>query len=166
MAPARTLVALAIIALTALLLLWYSKDISPGQVERVGPAFWPTLALLGILVGVAIKCVETLRRHRSEPSEAAIEDIDLRTAFTAIASCIIGVALIEFAGFVIANFVFLLMFLRIAGLKRKMAQVTVAASGTVAMVYLFVKLVYVPLPRGIGPFEDATIMLYRLLGIF
>lgn len=166
----RKLVALALIALTALGLLWQSKEIPlADQAERIGPAFWPALALVGVLLGVGIRCVELLLRHRSGRSDAAFEHaegMDLRRAFIAIAVCITAVALIEFAGFVIANFLFLLAFLQITGLKSKANCLLIAAGGTVVMVYIFVKLVYVPLPRGSGFFEDATIMLYRLLGIF
>ena len=37
---------------------------------------------------------------------------------------------------------------------------------TVSLLYLFVKVVYLPLPRGQGVVEDLTIALYRLLRIF
>jgi hypothetical protein len=38
--------------------------------------------------------------------------------------------------------------------------------GTVILLYVFVKLVYLPLPKGAGPLEGLTIALYRALGIF
>ena len=41
-----------------------------------------------------------------------------------------------------------------------------AGGGTVALLYLFVKLVYLPLPKGDGPFEALTLALYRALRIF
>jgi hypothetical protein len=38
--------------------------------------------------------------------------------------------------------------------------------GTVGLLYLFVKLVYLPLPKGDGPLEVVTLGLYRVLRIF
>ena len=34
------------------------------------------------------------------------------------------------------------------------------------VLYVFVKVVYLPLPKGVGIFEELTVTLYRLLGIF
>jgi hypothetical protein len=36
----------------------------------------------------------------------------------------------------------------------------------VGLLYLFVKVVYLPLPKGDGPFEMLTLWLYRALRIF
>jgi hypothetical protein len=41
-----------------------------------------------------------------------------------------------------------------------------ALGGTVALLYLFVKVVYLPLPKGTGPFETVTLALYRALRLF
>jgi hypothetical protein len=46
---------------------------------------------------------------------------------------------------------------------------TIAASvvlGTVGLLLLFVRLVYLPLPKGNGPFEALTLALYRTLHLF
>jgi hypothetical protein len=37
--------------------------------------------------------------------------------------------------------------------------------GTVILLYLFVKVVYLPLPKGAWFFEDLTLAVYRLLWI-
>ena len=41
-----------------------------------------------------------------------------------------------------------------------------ALLGTVVLLYIFIKLVYLPFPKGDGPFERLTLSLYRALGIF
>ena len=38
--------------------------------------------------------------------------------------------------------------------------------GVVALLYLFVRLVYLPLPKGDGPFEAVTLALYRALRLY
>lgn len=40
------------------------------------------------------------------------------------------------------------------------------AARTIGLLYLFVKVVYLPLPKGDGFFEAVTLALYRLLHIF
>jgi hypothetical protein len=41
-----------------------------------------------------------------------------------------------------------------------------ALGGTIVLVYTFVRLVYLPLPKGGGAFEAMTLALYRALGVF
>ena len=69
-------------------------------------------------------------------------------------------------GFPLTTFFFLLAFMRLAGTRRPLPLLVTALLGTVALLYLFVKVVYLPLPKGAGVMEDFTIFLYRLLRIF
>lgn len=168
-ALARELAGPALISLVALALLWKSREIGmPANLEGISPAFWPKMALLGILAGAGIKSAEVLLRSRAakEPIEETHEGVSPVRAGIAIALCLVTVVLIDAIGFALANFIFLLAFLRVAGLKSNISSGITALVATIAMLYIFVKLVYVPLPRGWGAFEDSTIALYRLLGIF
>jgi hypothetical protein len=69
-------------------------------------------------------------------------------------------------GFPLTTFLFLLGFTRLAGARQPLLLPVVSALGTVGLLYLFVKVVYLPLPKGTGVVEDFTIFLYRLLRIF
>ncbi len=53
--------------------------------------------------------------------------------------------------------------MRVAGLKKKLPLLLTSALGTTFLLYLFVKVVYLPLPRGYWFFDDLTIFLYRIL---
>jgi len=66
----------------------------------------------------------------------------------------------------LTNFLFLLAFMRLVGMRRPLPLVVTATLGTVALLSVFVKVVYLPLPKGAGVLEDFTIFLYRLLRIF
>jgi len=68
-------------------------------------------------------------------------------------------------GFLLSNFLFLLLFLLLTGLRRKFPLLLSSAGGTLVLLYLFVRVVYLPLPKGMGFFEDITLFLYRLLGV-
>jgi hypothetical protein len=68
-------------------------------------------------------------------------------------------------GFPLANALFLATFMWVAGLHRPFRVGASSVAITVALLYLFVKVVYLPLPRGEGAFHDATLGLYRVLGL-
>jgi hypothetical protein len=55
--------------------------------------------------------------------------------------------------------------MRIAGLRKKAPLFLTSVLGTIFLLYLFVKIVYLPLPKGQWFFDDMTIFLYRLLHI-
>jgi putative tricarboxylic transport membrane protein len=71
----------------------------------------------------------------------------------------------EILGFLMANFLFLIIFMRIAGWRKKVSLLVTSLLGTLVLMYLFVKVVYLPLPKGQWLFYDLTIYLYRLLHI-
>ena len=54
----------------------------------------------------------------------------------------------------------------LGGYRRPVAVALVSTIGTLLILYLFVKASAMPLDRGKGIFEQATIVLYRLLGIY
>jgi hypothetical protein len=56
--------------------------------------------------------------------------------------------------------------MRVAGAVSAASVAMTAGVATVAVLYVFVKVVYLPLPKGGGPMEAVTIGLYRTLGIF
>ena len=69
-------------------------------------------------------------------------------------------------GFMLATTAFIAAFMVLAGAR---APVTIAANavvGTAVLLYTFVRLVYLPLPKGEGAFETLTIAVYRALRIF
>jgi putative tricarboxylic transport membrane protein len=82
-----------------------------------------------------------------------------------IVMVIAAVVCVENIGFPIANFLFLLGFMRIAGLKKKLPLFLISFLGTIVLLYLFVKVVYLPLPKGQWFFDDLTVAIYRALRI-
>ena len=93
-------------------------------------------------------------------------EVDRRKLLAGIALIAGFVVGTEVMGFPLACFLFLVGFIYIGGWRRPVSLVALALAGTVGALYVFVKIVYLPLPKGIGPFEDLTVMLYRVLGVF
>lgn len=68
-------------------------------------------------------------------------------------------------GFPLANFCFMLAFMLIGGYRKPVRATIIAAIGTLVILLLFVRLVYVSMPLGAGPFQNLTLLIYSLLGI-
>jgi hypothetical protein len=50
-------------------------------------------------------------------------------------------------------------------MRKVVPLVAVSVIGTAALVYVFAKIVYLPLPKGWGFFEDISLAIYRALFI-
>jgi hypothetical protein len=138
----------------------------PGQ---LGPAFWPKMILILLMVSCGIKAGEILMAQRrgelkitEEEPPKAVNTLKLGAMIAMIIAVVLSM---EAIGFPLANFLFLLLFMRIAGLRKEFSLVSTSVLGTVLLLYVFVKVVYLPLPKGQWFFADLTIFLYRVLYI-
>jgi hypothetical protein len=140
----------------------------PGQ---LGPGFWPRLVLVGLALTCAVRLIAVLRGSPARVSPDAVGDagagpIDRGVVITG--ALLIGayVWAMAWLGFPLATTVFIAAFMRLAGARSATGIGATAALGTAALLYVFVRIVYLPLPKGAGPVEDVTVAVYRTLGIF
>ena len=142
----------------------------PGQ---LGPQFWPRMAAVGLGAAVLVRIVQTIRdRNRPivrvkgefdeyEQSEAVLH----WPSFWLALGLVVGyVTSTMFLGFMISTVLFLGLFIWLGG-QRKWYVTLVAAAGALLFSYIFVGVVYVSLPTGVGIFDTITVAVYRLLGI-
>jgi putative tricarboxylic transport membrane protein len=143
-------------------------DAPPGP-EQLGAAFWPKMTLILLMVGCGIKAWEIMKARGKEKKEILGEgppaQVNIPKLAAMITMIILVVYFLDVIGFALANFLFLLLFMRIAGLRKRIPLFLTSALGTVFLIYLFVKIVYLPLPKGQWFFDDFTIALYRVLHI-
>ena len=135
----------------------------PGQ---LGPAFWPRLILVGLMGACALKVLEVARGRTPRAESARPRPLNVPKLAGGITLVLGYTVAAPLLGFPVTTVLFLLAFMRLAGTRRPVALVAIAALGTVVLLYVFVKFVYLPLPKGAGVMEDFTIFLYRLLRIF
>ena len=135
---------------------------------QLGPGFWPRVALVGLIVACAAKAVEEWRRgpHAGDREGAERPEISMATLIVGIGLIVAYVLLAPLLGFALVTALFIAAFMVLCGARSPAALAANAVLGTVGLLYLFVKLVYLPLPKGDGPFEPITLALYRLLRIF
>jgi len=138
----------------------------PGQ---LGPAFWPRVMLVLLIASCGLKAFEVFRGGGKGVADVVgsgpLLEVNRLKLWVMITMVLGVVYFLEVLGFALANFIFLLLFMRIAGLRRIPPLVLISLLGTVALLYLFVKVVYLPLPKGQWFFDDLTILLYRFLRI-
>jgi putative tricarboxylic transport membrane protein len=148
----------------------FSARQQPGQ---LGPAFWPRLVALGLGVALVVRIVQVFREHNqpvvrvaSEFDDIEDDDVPINWGSAAIA---MGLALgyviaTMFLGYMFATMTFLGAFIW-AGGQRRWAAPVVAVVGGLVMTYVFVGVVYVSVPTGVGVFDTVTVAVYKLLGI-
>jgi hypothetical protein len=149
-----------------------------GPAERIGPDFWPR-AILGVLVVVcAYELVKIfLFAHArstdgllqgyldASDEQSASQPPNASRLLLGIGAAVGYVLLVDVLGFFLATAAFLAAFIRIGGYRRYGLIAACALGGSLAMVMIFMKLVYVSLPLGTGPFRLVSVALLAALGV-
>ena len=68
-------------------------------------------------------------------------------------------------GFFVATAVYLALFMVIGRYRRPVVVAVTSVVGSLAFVYVFMKIVYVSLPLGSGPFQHLSIAVLAALGV-
>lgn len=142
----------------------------------LGPDAWPKgIALLMLLVA-AYKAIALLARPQREPTPyevlaaaGAPSDSDIRRhpwlLLLGMATTIAYVALVTPVGFFLCTAVYLAAFLWIGGYRRLRVIAATSVLGSLLLMFIFMKLVYVSLPIGTPPYSAVMIALMQLMGI-
>jgi putative tricarboxylic transport membrane protein len=157
-------------------LYWLTGSITytarPGQ---LGPDFWPKVAI-GLIAAVSI--FEILRRLFAEaPGARGVADELDRGAeaeraprnpvllLFGIALTLAYAVLVSKLGFMLASFGFLVLFMYLGGIRHHLVVWLASGLAIVAFAFVFLKVVYVSLPRGEPPFDQVTQTVMDLLRV-
>jgi putative tricarboxylic transport membrane protein len=148
-----------------------------------GPAFFPRL-LVGLfaftMVVRIVQDIRTVRRgvasgdedgedEEERPEEGAELDTALISAGQVAIVIAISVAYVIgtiYLGWVLATFLVVIVFLVLAGKRNLLIVVPLAAALSVGFAYVFVKVVYLSLPTGVGFFDDLSVRFFELIGAY
>jgi putative tricarboxylic transport membrane protein len=151
----------------------------------LGPDFWPKAILLLAIAACIYEIGKTLFfGGRGAGAGGMLEDfVEESAAPGSDASttgpaeyhpCLLlaGMALTAFyvfsiqtLGFFLATAPYLAIFVALGGYRRWGVNAAVSLIGTLAMMFFFMKVVYVSLPIGREPFSQVTIFLMQVMGI-
>jgi putative tricarboxylic transport membrane protein len=189
---ARLLPHLAMLAI-AVLLYWAALQIDTRGSDggrRIGPDFWPKLVILlmgalcvyEIIKRLVVRTTFTARGLTSDlvhnPSEAAPPEpaadapaatlptrehnVRLLAGIAAIGGFALGV---DWLGFFVATALFLFAFILIGGWHRPLLAAVIGLTGSLLMIVIFMRIAYISLPLGAGPFRELSLALLRLIGV-
>lgn len=153
---------------------------------RLGPDVWPRTILVLTMVVCALRIAFGLRAprdgapadadgglladvakdvgHEDDAAEAPAERHPLRLV-TGIALTIVYVATLGVAGFAVGTFVYMYAMTVVGRYRRHGVAAIVALAGTLVLMFVFMKIVYLSLPIGVPPFESVSLTLMRLMGV-
>ena len=132
----------------------------------LGPGFWPRVALIGLALACLAKLGEEWRRGRAAGAPVPRPPFSRVKLAAGIGAVVAYVLLAPLLGFALVTALFIAGFMLLCGTRSIAALAASVVIGTTALLYVFVKLVYLPLPKGDGPFEALTLALYRALRLF
>ena len=176
----RTVPYLVVLAISVALFVMASRIEFAAPGGRVGPDLWPK-AILGLamltcayqimktlffdddqLAGV----LESIIEERAEPEQTDEPPPTYpRLIIAGIALTVAYVLLIQHLGFFLTTLGYLAAFMWIGGYRRPIAVTVASLVGSLAFMFVFMKVVYVSLPLGEEPFSQVTFLLMRLMGI-
>jgi putative tricarboxylic transport membrane protein len=146
----------------------------PARAGTLGPDFWPKLVLALMLVVCAAKIVATLAlggREEGGLLQGVIEEPEPApesNLWTLAGGMVLSVAYVwalPRLGFFSATVPYLAAFIALGGYRRWGVVAALSIGGALALVFFFMKVVYVSLPLGQGPFQQVTLALMQLMGI-
>lgn len=161
--------------------LWFvTGPFQSGQVNGPGAAFYPRILIVLLAGSMIVRLVANLRERRRGPApkdgegEAVPEEgaeldnslISPRHVAIIMAFAIAYVLATIYLGWILATFLMVLSFLVLAGKRNLFVVVPVALILSLGCAYVFVKLVYLSLPTGVGVFDVLTVRILQLMGAY
>lgn len=143
--------------------------------NHLGPGFWPK-ALLGLTMAVCLyEVIKTTCFRKAKPLAPSSEkkaEIVSATKKSYPGLLVIGVAmtvayvfLVSVLGFALCTFLYFAAFMFVGRYRNIWAILGNSVIGTLALVFIFMKVVYVSLPLGKGVFSSFSLFVMGMLGI-
>jgi hypothetical protein len=150
-----------------------------GRPGQLGPDFWPRAVLILLMLVCAF---EIARVAFSREGAAAVEEPAAKAADAAagaeaegerypwLLAAGIGITVLyvpgmQVLGFFLATALYLAGFMLVGRYRRPVVIAACSVLGSLAFVFVFMKIVYVSLPLGVGPFQTVSTWLMAMLGI-
>jgi putative tricarboxylic transport membrane protein len=148
-----------------------------GRPGQLGPDVWPraVLVLLMVVCGLEIVrrtlfvAVVAARRPPVDgdtEAEAGGSPQRFRWCLAGgVALTIAYVLALDWLGFFVATVLYLALFMLVGRYRRARVIAATSIVGSLAFVYVFMKIVYVSLPLGRGPFKALSVWILAMLGV-
>lgn len=154
---------------------------SMGSADRaIGPSFWPRLILVLAMCVCVFELVfrwffdmegmggllsQVEQEMEGEGAAEEPEERHLPRLLTGIGLTLAYVWALPLLGFAVSSLVFIALFIWLGTYRRGKVVAAVSVVGTLLLMFIFMKVVYVSLPLGEGPFEHVSAFLMSVMGI-
>ncbi len=128
-----------------------------GESKGLSPAAWPKMILYGILIFSFYRIFAKKTGKVKEIVNTGNFTLRVLSVIVLIGSYIVGML---YFGFVISTLLFQWLLLWFVGFKKKVLFVLSPILVTTVIYLIFVKMMYVPLPRGEGVFRALSYFFY------
>ena len=171
-------------------LYWASTRIDAETGGRIGPTVWPRAVIIvmgllcayeivkrlvvrtefdakGLLSGTQVPGSDPNVAVQPGSGEGRAHELgsDPKMLFGGIALIAAFVLAVPWVGFFLGTALFLAIFPWVGGLRRPFVVMSVSLAGTLVLAVVFLKVAYISLPLGEGPFRALSLGLMRLLGV-
>lgn len=175
-----------VMLVVSVLLYWAATRIDADTGGRISPAVWPK----AIIVFMGLLCAyEIVKRlvaksefsakglldgleqtpgtdpKKAEPGSVPAEPGSAPMLFGGIALIAAYVVLAPWIGFFVATALFLGIFPWVGGLRKPMLSAVLGIGGSLILVVVFMRIAYISLPLGEGPFRAVSLALMRAIGV-
>lgn len=169
----RRSAAYAVILCCAAYLFYLAQHLQFEEVPgRVGPDAWPKI-VLGLLLVTCLWQVCRILIFGAPPVASVDDELPLAADegdFTYLALLAIGVTvvyayLLPLLGFLVATILYIAAIAYVGRYRRLWPLVATSIIAPIVLIFVFMKIVYVALPLGTGPFKSLTLVLLKVLGV-
>ncbi len=128
---------------------------------KLGPSYWPKFLLI-LLMGLSVMvAIDAFRQRRKEGGvKEEIQPLRKGKFLMAMGFIVAYFILINIFGFILLTPFFLVAFMYLLGVRKKVWMVIISIGITFIIIYVFTKAMYVPLPRGKGIFLNFSHLFY------
>jgi putative tricarboxylic transport membrane protein len=164
-----------VMLVVACLLYWAATRIEADTGGRIGPAVWPKAVIVFMALLCAYEIVKRLVVRTdfdakglmagSSPAGGDSFKPDYRMLGGGIALIAGYVVSVSWIGFFMATAIFLAVFPWIGGLRSPVVSLSLGLGGALVLVVVFMRVAYISLPLGEGPFRAISLGLMRLIGV-
>jgi putative tricarboxylic transport membrane protein len=168
-----------VMLLAAVLLYRMAAAIDVETGGRISPAVWPK----AIIVIMGLLCAYEIAKRllvSSDFSALGVVSIDplgvtgaeekpppenLPMLLGGIALIAAYVVAVPWSGFFLTTALFLAIFPWVGGMRRPLLCGAIGLVGSLVLVVMFMRIAYISLPLGAGPFRELSIALLRVIGV-
>lgn len=150
-------------------------DVDTGG--RISPAVWPKaiVVVMGLLCAYEIVKRLVARSGFTATGMVSVDPLgvaweapaprNLPMLFGGIALIAAYVIAVPWTGFFLTTAIFLGIFPWVGGLRRPGLSAAIGLIGSLVLVVVFMRIAYISLPLGVGPFRALSIALMRAIGV-